>query len=293
MAYNQLAGLKPEIWSGQLLQRLNNALVFRSVVNTDYEGEITGFGDVVKINEIGPITIRSYSATSTGSLTVESIQDAQKLLKIDQAHYFAFWVDDQDAAQIKPKVMDAATTEASFGFAKTIDEYIAHLYTDAALVIGGSRAGSTITGQDVTSTNVLKYMSIAQSKMDENNTPYPRWMVVPPWFAQKLTLAKVVHDTSNSGTLATGQIGSGIFGFDVYVSNSIHGGTPAADGAAILAGCRGSISLAVQITKLESARPSTIGGFKTLIKGLLVYGAKVVRPSTLGVLYADYTAEAT
>ena len=33
--------------------------------------------------------------------------------------------------------------------------------------------------------------------------------------------------------------------------------------------------------------------FKTLAKGLVVYGAKVVRPNTLGVLYADYTAEAS
>jgi len=59
MAYNRIAHFIPEVWSGEILSRLNNALVFRSVANTDYEGEISGFGDVVKINEIGPITVNT------------------------------------------------------------------------------------------------------------------------------------------------------------------------------------------------------------------------------------------
>ena len=119
-------------------------------------------------------------------------------------------------------------------------------------------------------------------------------MVVPPWFHHKLVLAKIVQDTNNSGTLAAGQIGSGIFGFDVYVSNNVVNGTPAADDARIMFGYRGSISLAVQITEGPVVtQPSINGGFKTLVKGLIVYGAKVVRPNNLGVLYADYTAEAS
>ena len=68
MAYNGLAGMTPEVWSGQLLRRLNDALVYGSVVNRDYESEIRGYGDVVKINEIGPITIQTYNANSTSAL---------------------------------------------------------------------------------------------------------------------------------------------------------------------------------------------------------------------------------
>lgn len=294
MAYNRPASFIPEIWSGTILSRMNDALVFRSVVNTDYEGDITGFGDVVKINEIGPITVNSYNATSTSALTVQSISDAQKLLQINQAKYFAFWIDDIDAAQTKPKIMSEAMKEASFAMANNIDEYIAGLYTEAALVAGGSRSGSTITGVDVTATNVLKYISIAAQKLDENNAPQQgRWMVVPPWFAHKLVLARIVQDTSNSGTLASGSLGTGLYGFDFYVSNNITNGTPAADDACVMFGYRGAISLAVQVTKVETARPALDGGFKTLVKGLVVYGAKVVRPATLGVLYADYTAEAS
>ena len=290
MAYNRPAEFIPEVWSSTILSRLNDALVFGQVVNRDYEGEITGYGDVVKINEIGPITVNSYSATSTGSLTVQSVSDAQKQLKIDQSDYFAFWIDDLDMAQTNPKLMAEAQKESGFSIAKTIDQYIAAMYAQGNLVAGGT---SISAGQDITSTNVLKYMSIAAQKMSENNAPeMGRWMVVPPWFAQKLTLARIVQDTNNSATLASGYFGRSLYGFDVYISNNITNGTPAGDNAAIMFGYRGSISLAVQITKIETARPSMIG-FKTLVKGLVCFGAKVVRPKTLGVLYADYTAEAT
>ena len=289
MAYNRLESLIPEVWSGTLLSRLNDALVFAQVVNTDYQGEITGFGDVVKINEIGPITVNTYNATSTSSLTVQSLSDAQKLLQINQAKSFTFWIDDIDQAQIKPKVMGEAMRNASWALANNIDEYIAALHTEAGITV----AGTSSTGQDITSTNVLKYISIAAHKLDEANVPQNgRWMVVPPWFREKLTLAKIVQDTSNSATLQSGLLGRGIYGFDIYVSNNVVNGSPAADDARVLCGYRDSISLATQVTRLESARPSLIG-FKTLVKGLVVYGAKVVRPNTLGVLYADYTAEAS
>jgi hypothetical protein len=181
-------------------------------------------------------------------------------------------------------------SEAGFAMANDVDAYIAALHSEAGIVVGGAAA----TGEDITSTNVLKYLSIAQHKLDEANCPRNgRWMVVPPWFAHKLTLAKIVHDTSNSDTLAAGLIGRGIYGFDIYVSNNVVNGTPAGNNARILCGYRGAISLAVQVVKTETARPALDGGFKTLVKGLMVYGAKVVRPNTLGVLYADYTAEAS
>jgi len=211
-------------------------------------------------------------------------------LAIDQAKYFAFWIDDMDTAQTKPKVMNEALSEASFALANNIDEYIAAMWSQAGITVTGTSAGGT----DVSSTNVLKYMSIAQQKLDEANVPTSgRWLVVPPWFHHKLVLAKIVQDTANSATLAAGMIGRGIYGFDIYVSNNIVGGTPAGDIAKVMCGYRGSMSLAVQVVSTETVRPSLNGGFKTLVKGLVVYGAKVVRANTLGVMYVDYTAEAS
>ena len=279
--------LKPEIWSEQLLRRLNDLLVFRQVCTTEFEREITGYGDVIKINEIGTITVNSYTASSTSALTIQTLQDAQKLLKIDRAKYTAFEIDRQDYAAIKPKVIDSAREQAAWSLANEVDEYIAGLYGQAGIAVGGSAT----TGVDVTSTNVLKYIALTAQKHDEMNTPgLGRWMVVPPWFAHKLTMSKIVLDTDNSGVLSSGKLGS-YYGIDIYVSNNVPH-LSSTDRACILSGYKGSIALATQV--LYTAQMETIEyGFKTLVKSLMVYGAKVLRPNNLGILYADYTAEAS
>lgn len=281
-----LEHLKPEIWSAALLNRLYDRLVFRNVCNTDYEGEITMFGDVVRISEIGPIAVNSYSATSTSVLTIQVLTDAQKLLNIDQQKYTAFWVDEQDRRQAKGNFMQQALQGQAEALGNNVDEYIAALYGDAGLAISGTAS----TGVDVTSTNVLKYVSLTAQNHDEANTPTPRWMVVPPWFAQKMLLSKIALDTSNTATLGTGALGS-YMGFDIYVSNNVvH--LSSTDRACILSGYRGSIALATQILTTQMMNSVTVG-FKYLVKSLLVYGAKVIRPNNLGILYADYTAEAS
>ena len=282
-----LEQLKPEIWSEQLLRRLNDILVYRQVCTTEFEREIEKFGDVIKINEIGTIAVNAYNATSTSALTIQTLSDAQKLLTIDRAKYTAFWVDAVDMAQVKPKVLNAAREQAAWALANEVDEYIASLYGQAGITV----AGTSAAGVDITSTNTLKYIALIAQKHDEMNTPQMgRWVVVPPWFAHKLLMSKIVLDTNNTGVLGTGKLGS-YYGFDIFVSNNVthQSGT---DRAAILSGYKGSIALATQVLKTGVAETIEVG-FKTLVKSLMVYGAKVIRPNNLGVLWADYTAEAS
>ncbi len=279
--------LKPEIWSRALLMRLNDALVYRNVCTTEYESEISKFGDTVKINEIGTIAVNSYSNTSTGALTIQHLDDAQKLLQINRQKYTAFWIDDEDAAQASGNFMEQALNEQAWSMANEVDEYLASLHGQAGITV----AGTSASGQDVTSTNVLKYISLTAQKHNEANTPQVgRWIVVPPWFEQKMLLSKIVLDTSNTATLGNGALGN-YMGFDIFVSNNVthQSGT---DRAAILSGYKGSIALATQVLKTKVQDSVTIG-FKILIKSLMVYGAKVIRPNNLAVFWADYVAEAT
>ena len=106
-------GFIPSIWSGQILTTLNNAHVFGFVANKNYEGEIKEYGDIVKINQIGEITVSSYSPNST-TITYQQLDDAQKELKIDQMKYFGFIVDDVTNAQTKPKVVEPAMQKAAW-----------------------------------------------------------------------------------------------------------------------------------------------------------------------------------
>ncbi len=287
-----LAHFVPEIWSSEILASLLDNLVAEQICNTDYEGEIRAQGDVVKINEIGDITVSDYTAGTTSAMTPQKLNDAQKELRIDKAKYFNFWVDDVAKAQAKGDYMGEAMRKATHALAKEVDKSFAALYTQCGLVAGGSIAGSTITGVDITSTNVMKYISICAQKLDEANCPDDgtRWMIVPPWFDQKIKLAKIVLDTNNSALFNNGFLGN-FYGFNIFKSNNVTNGTPAADDACIMFGYRGSVSMARQLTNLEAVRPSFY--FKDLVKGLFVYGIKVVRPNQTGVLYADYTAESS
>lgn len=276
-----LDGFIPEIWSGQLLTRLQKAHVFGSVANRNYEGEITGEGDIVKINMIGDINVSSYVKNNT-SLTVQTLDEAQKELKIDQVKYFAFKVDDVEKAQMRPKVMEAAMQQAAYKLRDNSDAYVAAKWADAGIIITSSGSAYSIT-----SVNITEYMSVIAQKMDESNVPAEgRWMVAPPWWFAKLSLAKIALDTNNSDTLANGFRGR-YLGFNLYQSNNVVIGTPSTNAnCRIMAGDADSITFAEQVLKIEAYRPEA--SFSDAVKGLYVYGAKVARPESLAMFYASY-----
>jgi hypothetical protein len=115
----------PEIWSGRVFQSLRKAHVFGDVVNRDYEGEISQAGDTVHINSLGPITIAAYTKNST-SITPETLADTDMMLKIDQADYFAFQVDNIDKRQAQADILSAGMDIAADGLADTSDHYSPH-----------------------------------------------------------------------------------------------------------------------------------------------------------------------
>ena len=104
----------PTIWSARLLEHLDKAHVYAALVNRDYEGEIKNFGDKVKINQIGDITIKDYTKGSDID-DPEELTGSDQELVIDQAKYFNFSIDDVDNAQTNPKLMDEAMQRAAYG----------------------------------------------------------------------------------------------------------------------------------------------------------------------------------
>ena len=119
----------PAVWSAQLLTALRKNLVYANLCNRDYEGEISAYGDQVKINSLGDVTVGTYTK-NTDMAAAETLTDAQRILLIDQAKYFNFQIDDVDKAQQKPKVMQEAMTNAAYALADKADQYVAGLYTE-------------------------------------------------------------------------------------------------------------------------------------------------------------------
>lgn len=277
----------PTVWSAKLFQTLDKSHVLVNRCNRDYEGEISGYGDSVKINAIGEITIGNYVKNVT-SISPQQLDDAQTILKIDQSKYFAFYVDDVDQAQTKPKVMSEAMRKAGYALADTADQFIAAKY---------SEAGNTVTAQGstaVTSANIIGILGYAGQLLDEANVPSQgRWMVVPPWFHTKLVLAKILQTDGSvdaNDAFSSGYIGRAM-GFDFYLSNNITTtGTAPNVTSHVMAGHPRAISYAEQIVKMEAYRPED--GFGDAVKGLHVYGGKVIDPDALVSITAIYSSEA-
>lgn len=280
-----IANFIPEVWSAQLLSSLKKSLVFAGpgVVNRDYEGEIRNQGDTVRITSISRPTVATYTRNST-TITPENLTDAERSLLIDQAKYFAFEIDDLDRAQSANggALMDEAAQESAYALADTADQYVAGLYT-------GVDSGNAITTTAITSASlaVTGLINLAV-KLDNANVPRGnRYVIVPPWYHGLLLGSDLFVRVDASGTsegLRNGTVGRA-FGFDVLVSNNCINVT--GDDYIVQAGTPGAISFAEQIVKTEPYRPEN--AFSDALKGLHVYGAKLVRPAGIATLTASIT----
>jgi N4-gp56 family major capsid protein len=270
---------KPEIWSANLLVAARKELVYAgpSVVNHDYEGEIADFGDTVRITSISRPTIGTYVPNVT-VITPEQITDAQRTLTIDQAKYFAFSVDDVDARQARANVIPQAMSEAAYGVADTIDQYVASFYTQiqSANALGSITVNSATTPTDAYD-KVLVPLKI---KLDRANVPKQgRYVIITPEMHGCLLRDGrfiKVNESGSAEALRNGMVGRAA-GFDIALSNN----APNTTGSeyAITAGVQSAISVAFQIAKTEAYRPQS--AFSDAIKGLNLYGAKVLRPDFL------------
>lgn len=280
-----LENFTPAIWSAKLFVRLRKALVFANVVNNDYEGDISGFGDQVRINEIGPVTVNDY--TKYGALTWQALDSAQKVLLIDQAKSFSFAIDDIDTAQNKPKVMNGAMDEAAYAVADTIDQFIAGLYASAGVTGSSTYIGSASSSITVSSGNVIETLSYVQRYLSVANVPSGgRWGIITPWLHQKLVLAETggiaataVPKIRDDGVIMNGYVGQAM-GFNLLVSNNV---STDATQYRCMFGTREAISYAGQIAKMKAVEREDY--FDQGAKGLYVYGAKVVRPNALCTAY--------
>lgn len=267
-------------------------------------------GDTVKINMIGDITISNYSK-DTDIASAQALTDAQSQLTITQAKYFNFEIDDVDAAQNANggQIMQEAMSWAAYRLRDTIDQYVAGFYLDAVSAIGSSGTPTVPTAPTQTNigagTTVYDYLVQLGQKLTEQLVPIQgRWLIVPPWIKSYLTMDIRFSGYNTAGaqpTLAYGTLTDSdrspsdaylgkIENMDVYESvNCPHiGGTVGIAGSqdVILAGHPIAITMAEGVNKTEAYRPPL--RFADAVKGLVLYGAKTVRPYALAAAYLQH-----
>src|SRR5256885_16922719 len=122
--YMSLNSFIPEIWADSMIVALRKNLVFGNLFNTDYEGEITAFGDTVRIGAISQETISNY-VKDTDITAPQALTDAQTVLTISQAKSYNFLIDDVDKAQRKPKGIAHGMADAGYQMGETMAQSFA------------------------------------------------------------------------------------------------------------------------------------------------------------------------
>lgn len=279
-----LTNFIPQVWSAQLLNSLKASLIYgqTGVINRNYEGEISGFGDTVKINTIGTVTVGDYTKNADMSAP-QDLSGTQTTLTINQSKYFNFQIDDVDKAQTNPKLMSQAMVESAYALRNTADQFIAS--TMVAGVKTGNTIGNDTTPETVTAENAIDLLVDLGTILDEANVPEDgRWVILPPWYHAMIEKSPKFQYTSEnmSSVVRNGVVGR-IAGFDVMKSNNVP--NTAKEKYKILAGHGIATTYAEQINDVEAYRPEK--RFADAVKGLHLYGAKVVRPEALALLTAN------
>lgn len=261
----------PQLWSARLLAHLDKAHVVANLVNRDYEGEIKAYGDTVKITQVGNVTINDYTENNDIE-DPEELSTSQKTLTIDKQKYFNFQIDDVDAAQVRSPLMEAAMQRAAYALA---DETEKILLTEM-----DTNATTKLTVEEkLSKTNIYSELVKVKVKLDEKNVPTAgRFLIVPPDVHGMLLEANVLVGTGGSmaeGISTNGHVGR-ILGFDVYLSNNMGSLT---NGTGAIAGTKEACTFAEQIVQTEAYRMEK--RFADALKGLNVFGCKVIQPDCL------------
>jgi N4-gp56 family major capsid protein len=276
---------KPELWAAELLVQLRKSLVFAGpgVVNHDYEGEIQQAGDTVHITSVGDVTINDYS----GSVSYEDIDDAGQTLVVDQKKYFAKKFDDVDRAQALNggALMAETMAQAAYRLSDVADQYVAGFYTQVSsgnVLTAVTQLGGATPTADALGEAAYDLLVDLGVRLDENNVPEEgRYVIVPPWYHGALRKAHSFINVEKAGdggqALRNGVVGQAA-GFDIMKSNNC--AQPSAGSTYVIqAGTPMATSFANQIVKTEALRD--ISSFSDLVRGMHVYGGKVVYPDGL------------
>lgn len=280
----------PTYWHKKLMDNLNDAHVFAKCCTTEYEGEIKAAGDTVKVFTVARPTVSAYTKNST-TITYETLNIAETPITVDTTRHFAFKVDDVDKVQTLPGVMDEATREVSWAMADDSDAAIAAAISAGVAISAPDnriQSGTDLTvGQGAGDYDAYELLVDLSIMLDKTNTPKAgRWVVVPPDFVGNLLKDARFSSFGTASNLETAKRGNNslsslvfdLVGMDIMISNNV---TVSGSTYTIVAGYKGAVAYVEQIPVGQPEAIRLEGSFADGLRGLLLYGIKVLRPSNL------------
>lgn len=264
----------PTVWSENLYSQLDKKYIAVANCTREWEGDIKQCGDRVKICGLGPVSIFNYTK-DTDLPAPAALSDTASELVIDQAKAFNFQIDDIDAAQVKPRLMDTAIRQAADALANQADFHIYSLYSSVS-------EDKIINMTETSDEELIPGIMDAIFSMQANGVREELILEVSPEVAGRIYKLKLDVLSDNNSLFENGCIGS-IAGCKVFVSHNINSTNA---GNAVFHKCflrtKRAVAFAEQLSEIEAYRPEL--RFADAVKGLHLYGAKIVRPEELLVL---------
>ena len=288
----------PKVYSKQVLNFFRKSSVAEAITNTDYAGEISGYGDTVRIIKEPVITVYQYERGA--DITKTALTDQEVSLVVDTANAFKFIVDDIETNMSHVNFRDVATSSAAYALRDAFDEgVIATMFAGVSAatpnhILGSDDAtdlaagtfdgtGNLDIGFGSSEHDPIDVLSRMARLLDEQNIPEEgRWFLASPEFyeihVQSSSKLLSVDYNAGQGSIRNGLVSSGkLRGFDMYKTNNIAATSNAA--GKCLAGHMSATATAQTITSTEVIRdPDSFGD---IVRGLHVYGAKVLRPDAM------------
>jgi N4-gp56 family major capsid protein len=283
----------PEFWPTRLLRHLDRTLVFGQpdVCNREWEGEISESGDTVHINKVGDPEIKDHERGVDLDAPEEPTGSTQALI-VDQEKYFNVMIDDVNAAQANVNLLDRFGERAGVKMSQTIDSFVGskmvaastvnHLGTDAVPIVIKADGSGDLTPYEL-ATEIERLLDEAEAP--DNN----RWIVLNPTIVKEVRMDPNFIKASEIAAqfVRNGNIGE-MSGLEILKTTGVpisagSGGSPVAN-FKILAGAGNyATTFAAQVVEQKAYEPEK--RFGDAVKGLNVYGAKVLEPETLAVAH--------
>lgn len=262
------------IWSKKIQDALELKCKLVDNCLRKYEGDVK-YAQSVKILGVGEPTVSAYD--NTQDIEIEDMKDAGQILTIDQANYFAFYVDDIDKAQSVPGLSEEYQRKAVHRLAVARDTYIAEL-------IKGAQNVTTATNLEQNA--VKTAIDNGLVAMRERDFDEEAVIEITPAVYNVFKNCLITLSTNNPELIKKGVVGK-YDDCDVIMSNNM-----AKDSTHAYCDIRGkkAIAFAGQINEVEALRAEK--RFKDIVRGLDTFGAKVIDEARIQVIKVPLQATA-
>ena len=273
-----VAVFKPTIWSTKIQNALDMLTGLRTHCDYEFEKDLVKMGNKLKIPGSVAPTIGTYVPGT--DITIENVDGNDQELVIDQFKYFARYFDNVDKAQSIPGVLENDAKESAKYLHWEGDKYVASVMK--AEIEKNNSTVKKSTAFTPTKANVVEKVEEGLVALYENNVNpkedlYGEFSPRMYSFLRQ-SLTEVL--TNNVDLAKKGAVGK-YNNIMVCIENLL----PLTDDSATrynIIRTSKAVAFAGQIDTVKAVEKEK--GFGDIVKGLYVYGAKVVRPEQMYAL---------